>query len=645
MVLKKALVISLTFLACSVRANNICTINPASADKTVKIQGVPGFFFKVHPDGDYITFIETEHNTLLDLTTGQEFPTVGSIDPVWSPDGKFLTHPGGGPVKKGGKEMEGLQFYHGDEILKASIEGTHKDVKPFNSQLQGVYQSIGVKEGKYKVITDHEGISMADFEYSAEGPKQTSDVYKPCSNIQGLGTDLPMLSKDGRYLSAYDSNSNSTKVYKLKGKECDLALDLGYGTGKVSFNQDSSQISFHVDQFSEFENGYFSGVGKDKLKNVVVLNLEETSEGKLTPASWAIASQNVRPGDGGYYPDFDKHGNLYFLEDLDNNFQMVKVSPGTLEFRKMEENLLFGKEHCVSCDGGISMKSPYDILARMWVNVCGKEDALPMHHYRELVMAIDPLECQKMVQDFWLETLGISKDELLKTCPQNPPKLPQEVGEWDPNQRLEAEGLLKAKCVACHRTPLTYESKESLTIMTGPTTYDFEEITLKKSMQPLNIDELDYQVASDMLNAIMSRKMPKNDPLSDKQTKELSNYLQKRMLEFDQDYQSDYLSVRRYTEDNLEVERQNLLLQYPDATPEFKQNLVYTANCIFGQKNCKEYIAHSRLGFETEASELPESEREAFIQNKIMELKCNNLFEVTPQQCVDWDRQQRSKNK
>lgn len=637
MVLRKAIVISLTLFACSVEANNVCSLKAANAEKVVKIKGVPGFFFKVHPDGDKLFFIESEHNTMLDLNTGKELPTVGNIDPVWSPDGKFLTHPGNAVNPENASEKVGLQFYHGNEILASTENGTHKDTKKYNSQLGGVYQSIGaMKDGKYKIISDENGISMADYEYHADGPKQVSDIKKPCSNIPDLGTDLPMISKDGRFLSVYDQSAKSTKIYKVNGRNCNLSLDLGYGTGKVSFNNDSSQVSFHVDQFSDFQEGYFSGVGKDKIKNVVVLNLDEEGD-KLVPSSWALASHNMRPGDGGYYPDYDKHGNIYYLEDQDNNFQIVKVPQDALEFRPMEDNLLFGKGHCVSCETATPQKTSTDVLAKMWMDACPA--TLPLNQYRELVMAIDPVECKKMVEDFWVSSLGVSKDELLKTCPQQPLTTPHQVGEWNANQKLQAEELLKAKCIACHKTPKTYEAEEQLTVMTGPSSFTQEEITVKKKMGPINLATMDSKLASQMLYSIMAKKMPKKEPLSDSDRKDLTDYLQKKLLDMPEVNYSgnEYLMVRRYSEENLEIERQRILAQVPGATPEMQRALIVNIDCVFGQKNCDEYIATKKPTIEYDASKLPERERQKYIDDQVMEIRCSNLFEVTPQQCMDWD--------
>lgn len=637
--MRRAIAISLTLLTCSAKANNLCSLNAANAEKTVKIQGVPGFFFKVHPDGDLITFIETEHNTLIDLNTGKEFPTVGNIDPVWSPDGKFLTHPGGDSEESEEEKEDsepGLQFYPGNEIIKATKAGAHKKIKPQNSALTGVYQSIGAnKDGTYNIVSDANGISMGRFSYSeSAGPKLIGEIARPCPQAES-NTDLPMISKDGRFLSFYDRDSKSTKIYNVE-KGCKLAMDLGYGTGKVSFNNDSSQIAFHVDQFTEFEDGYFSGVGKDKVKNVVVLNLDESADGTLKASSWALASKNVKPGDGGYYPDFDKHGNIYFLEDIGNNFQFVKVNPKNLEFRDLEPGLLFGKSHVHTAECEASEVTT-DILAKMWKDVCAKTNNLPLDLFPELTMAIDPVECKKMVESFYVPSLGSTKEELLKACPQMAHKPAVNIGQWNPDLNNQAEALLKGKCIACHRTPKNFEITESLYVMTGPTEGEEEEYKYKKRMPAINLEKMDKQLAAEMLEAIMTGKMPKKEPLSPSERTLLSQYLQKRSLDMPEiEMQNDYLSVRRYSEENLEIERRNVLQTNPNLSPENKALMISMVDCVYGQKNCGPYLENAQRSATIEAASLPEDQKQKHIDSKMMEARCMNLIEVTPQQCQDW---------
>lgn len=625
--MKKAIVISLTLFACSVKANSLCTLNPVSAEKVVKIQGVPGWFFKVHPDGDVASFIGADSNQMLDLNSGVQKPTLGTIDPVWAPDGSHMTHPGTWSETS----ASGIQFFPGKEMIDASFAGKPDTVTPVNSTLGGVYQSIGKsKDGKFTMISDAGGVSMIDYEYGPNGPRNVSQPRRPCRGLNYGKTDLPMLSKDGRFLSLYDAESKSTKIFKMNNGDCSLALDLGYGSGKVSFNADSTQIAFHIDQFSDFQTGYFSGVGKDKIKNVMVMNIEETSDGKLNPTSWALASRHTRPGNGGYYPDFDKQGNIYFMEDVDNNFQFVKVNQSNLEFRPMHGDLVFGN---VNCAPEATPSAPV-ILANMWKEVCGKDNLAGP----ELIMGINPADCRKMVDDFFNSNLNATKEELLAYCPQDPYEAPHSVGEWNPNQKAQAEELLKGKCLNCHRTPKTMEVTEKLTVQTGPSSYSQEDISYVKRIPPMTLQNMDYTAASDMLTAIQTGKMPKKEPLTAEQKTELMNYLQKRMLDMKPFHANDFLNVRRYSEDHLAAERQKILRQYPQLGEAQKQEMILAVNCVYGQQNCNEYIQAKMPSITAMAASKDEADREKFIADQVLGIRCMNLFEVNPQQCKDWQK-------
>ena len=73
------------------------------------------------------------------------------------------------------------------------------------------------------------------------------------------------------------------------------------------------------------------------------------------------------------------------------------------------------------------------------------------------------------------------------------------------------------------------------------------------------------------------------------------------------------------------------------STPEQRQMMINTINCIYGQKNCTEYLESHKPIIDFEANKLPTpEEQQKYRDNKNMELRCMNLFEVTPQQCQDW---------
>jgi hypothetical protein len=656
----KILMIGFLVAASVAHARNACSLVGANADKVVKLSGVPGYFYKVHPSGDFISFIEAEHNTLLDMNTGKEYPMVGHIDPVWSPDGKFLTHPG--ERENGSDKRSPLQFYDGDSVIEASLKGKPFSIKSQSSELAGVYQAIGVLEnGNYRIISDRHNLSMGEYSYTpSKGPVLLSPIKKPCDNIPNFPTDLPILSKDGRFLSVQDKNAGplkklpddpkavekvyshegSTKIYKIDGDKCELALDLERGTGKVAFNNHSTQIAFHVEQFSSGSNSeYFKGIGADKVLNVVVLNLEETKDGKLVPTSWALASHDLKPGDGGYYPDYDKDGYLYYMEDLDNNFQVVKVDPRRLDFRPMEKDLIFRKKHCVNCEGQKSSHSVTEILAKIWTKLCAVKKKLNPLMEREFVMAIDPKACTQMVNRFWVKSLGASKEELIAACPKSAATHPLVLGKWDPKQKNAAEVIIKSKCIACHSSPGMVEMEQEVRVRTGPDTSVSEKATIKKEMPVINLDKLDFRLTEKMMEMIKKKKMPKLDPLSDNDQKVVLNYLQKRQLmmpPMDVKVGNEYLTYDRFSDEQLAVK----IKEYTEEskTPENVKFQTLKVMCEYGHRDCDKYLVIREAEFKRDAEKLPLDEREKSVKNKLMELNCSNLMTTTPEQCREWLR-------
>lgn len=627
--MRRAISTCLMFLSFSALAKtNYCEVTQINADKKIKISGVPGFFFKVHPDGETLSYIGYETNVLINLNDGTEHALPGNIDGVWAPDGAFLTTPGS---KQDGKyHTQGIQVYPSPKIIEAAKAGTIDKADFSLVASDGVYQSIGKVGETYRMINDQNGVSLSQFSYQDEKATLLEPVKRPCSNIQNLGSDLPMISKDGKFLSVYNKTEKKTKIYKFKGEECSLALDLGMPTAKVSFNKDSSQIAFHIEQFGEFESGYFSGVTKDKLLNVVVLNLSEEGD-KLVPTSWAMASEHVKPGDGGYYPDFDREGNLYFMEDIDNNYQIVKVSPKKLDFYPMFKDLKFARGNCDNCEAKNAEKvTAVKVLSKLWAKMCPNLSGGP-----ELIAAMNPESCRELVDKFWTQSLGVTKTTLAETCPGK--KVSHvEVGVWDPNQKGSAEHTIKGRCITCHTAPFETEVTAKLYIEKGEgATAEEKEITIKKKIPALNLDKLDMRSVAKMLNAIESEQMPKGDKLSPDEKKLIKDYLKKKVLDLGEYYPDDYLYIRLYPENELAALRKRSVR--PEMKPDEKKRVELFVNCYYGQKSCKEMITSFQPLLVNASKKLDQKSRAPFIADMTMKLKCMNLFQVTTQQCLDWD--------
>lgn len=599
---------------------NVCNLREGSFDSAVRINGLPGYFFKVHPDGKYIAFIEGG-NQLLDFESGKEYRLQGGVDPVWSPDGKLLSHPG---------NEDGMAFHHSHEAIPAALEGKPDNTKPFvDKRLEGVYQSIGKYGDTYSVITDHGGVTMG--RYKIEDGKITTvgDVRPLCKNLESFGTDLPMLSKDGKYLSVYESGSRSTKIYSLAGNDCELAADLGFPTGKVSFNSDSSQITFHLDQFGEFDDGWFSGISKDKVKNVVSLKLEKNGS-KLIPGEWSLVSKATTAGNGGYYPDYDREGNIYYLEDRENFFQFVKVRQNQLEWFPFDQKMFRTSGDCANCVT-VPQKTSLEVLSSMWSRVCDQAginlNNSPLH-----ATAIDPVECRNMVESFWTSSLEVSKETLLASCPKKASETGKITNEWDLNRMANAEALFNQRCLMCHSRPMEFEKNVTALVSTVPDEYTpGESFKVKSHLPKIDLNENDTRVLRRIHNAVGNGSMPKGSAFTVEQQMMVREFLERKLLDHPggSDYDESQWTPRinRYKPEHLAAKMEQELSQYQDQPETVKDSIRRMVNCTYGNIDCDKYVVE----FEAQIGGSPEEK-----EKQVMMMKCSVLAGVTPQECNDW---------
>ncbi|GEM_PF-5007093 len=647
MVMKKLLSMSLILSVCSSSlfaqtTPEVCALGDSVAVKKVRVPDLPGYFFKVHPDGKHIAFIGSETNKLLDMETGKTTKLPGSVDPVWSPDGKFLTAPF---VNVPNETQSLFGFYESGSVIETSKQSGDLSSLGSGAKIEGVYQSIGKSGDGYRMVTDEKGLVLGDVSFNDNKVAITSEFTRPCENLERIPTDLPMLSKDGKYLSVYDSESKSTKIFHVAGdKSCSLAVDLGIGTGKVSFNNDSSQIAFHVDQFSDFEEGYFSGISKDKLKNVIVVNLEASDEGKkLKATSWAQASHHVKAGDGAYYPDFDGKDNVYYLEDVNNNYQFVQTNSSLLDFHSTSSSGLIDVISCSDCHQKEG-KSPVGIMAKMWSDICKGQTKIDLTIAPSLIGAIDPKACLDMVDEFWVASLGVSKEELKSTCPKKKGGEIATIGTWGEEQAQSAKAIIQSRCLMCHRRDMEYETEESMTVATGPGTQIEEKRKVKRVLPALKAEGNGPLVSARMMHSIQNysnpeAQMPKGSTLEREQVNLLRDYLKRDLLDVPREAQMELYNpnmyISRYTDENLEAEKKKILEYTPNATPEMIKEISMWSDCIYGQRNCQEYIDYKIPQYRSEAERLPEDKREKYVQEQVLNFKCLNYFEITKDECIE----------
>jgi hypothetical protein len=617
--MRKLIVTSLICASFSSSAD-VCRLNESSFDRAVRINGLPGYFFKVHPDGQYLSFI-SEGNHLLDFNTGEELRLPGSVDPVWSPDGAFLTTPG--------ENDSGMTIYKtGDVIAAAKAKEPNGAAEVIDGNLLGVYQSVGKKGNSYSIITDQNGLTLAQYQSSGGKLSSAGVPQKLCQNVGDFHSDLPMLSRDGEFVSVYDSSSRSTKIYHITGTDCELSVDLGFPTGKVSFNMDSSQISFHVDQFGDFDSGWFSGVSRDKVKNVVSVKLNRKGN-KLVPSEWSLVTSTTTPGDGAYYPDFDRQGNIYYLEDKGNFFQFVKVRPDQLQWSPFHSRLFNSSPDCEEC-GPKPSPSSLEVLASLWTSVC-QSSGIDLSRTPVLANAIDPVACRELVSSHWSASLGVSRDELLKACPKVRHSTGTVTGQWDTQKVASGEAIFKSRCLMCHTNPRSYMESGSVTYRTGEDTMvTGETYSFRKTIPAFNSDGLGQSHYVKMQNAISAGLMPKGSSLSYEDKQALNEFLNRKKVDGIRDDGRYWTpDVRRYSPENLAAELKRELDGYPEAPSEIRAQITRSVNCIYGNIDCDKWLVE----FEQMMTEKDPQKHEA----QLMQMKCAVLAGgVTIHSCFEW---------
>lgn len=472
-----------------------CQVQPEHDDLEIKVPDEVSYFFKVHPDGSSIVFIGDEGNKVLNLESGASRRIPGQVDPVFSPDGKYVTSPIGKHYynEKTGSEdvVAHVHFFDYQEAIKSDDVESVKSVS-FDQTNQGAYQSVGEHpKGGYRLLTDANGVSLSH--HNPTDPKvNESGSFQPCSNLPNdFGTNLPMLSADGKYISTHDPENDTTKIFYLRDNgDCDLALDLGFATGKVSFNYDSSQIAFHIDHFEDvYTDGYFSDVQGRVTKDVYVLNLEKNDH-QLIPTTMAKATNTHNPGEGAYFPVFDKAGNIYFIRDRDDFFSFHRLDPNQLKYFPFEERLKdltkarlnFTNQNIIKEDCFQDFLDTLSSVAlgAMWSEACLEMEGKDVDYFF-LAKGLEQSDCKEMITSMWSEQFLMSlkrqtrgayqaeiwdrvrMEDLLAACPEaNQTAVPEKVklGEWEKRPDIvPLQQVIEQKCISCHAAPMEYQKE------------------------------------------------------------------------------------------------------------------------------------------------------------------------------------------
>lgn len=314
---KKAVALALGILGTSsawAANEDACKLEAPQPDLIHNISRWTSYFAKVSADGRYMYYISSG-NYIMDLEAPGEtqVKVPGPYDPVPAPPT--------GPehkVQHFSVPRPGMVVYDNEQFISKMKQGETVDLTDESSTARvgdmGSYQSMGVIKdppgGKptYRVIAGSLMISEINMETKEEKNRENH----ACGE-QGR-YQLPMISKDGKYISVYDTEDGVTKILEYKkGSNCKEVLNLGYATGKVEFAYDGSAITFHTDSFNKEDVGnQFKSPQMDMVKNVFVLDIEKDGD-KLKAGTLRKITDNVKPGENSYYPSFTTDGKVAFI--------------------------------------------------------------------------------------------------------------------------------------------------------------------------------------------------------------------------------------------------------------------------------------------------------------------------------------------
>jgi hypothetical protein len=203
-----------------------------------------GFFFKPVPGTSLVSYTAPGpgaiggggESYLFDLTTRAERRIPGNVDPVPTPDGRFVTRPG--------------LFVHPVAALTAG------DERPFfvDPELPDEYQSISVlarskRALRYRVVTGWRvGLRLRDYDVAlgrSGAPDSVRPAGAPAVPCPERRFTLPISARSGREVGVYDLAGQTNRVVTVADDgTCTDVLDLGFASGKLAFSYDGSALTF-----------------------------------------------------------------------------------------------------------------------------------------------------------------------------------------------------------------------------------------------------------------------------------------------------------------------------------------------------------------------------------------------------------------
>lgn len=416
-------------------AAEVLTVAPS--DDEAPIDDVNWFARPVpHPGADHIVaFASHNENYLYNLTQGTRVRIPDRSDAVATPDGRFMT------VPSSYTPDSNVRFYPMDPLLRALASGQDADnVEPafiheHPSMSRVYYQSTGVLSEQtsddrqlvdYRLMFsgghDESNFRIVDYHFEldgADGSVRHVEPSAPMALCPEVRNDLntPFISKDGRYVAAYTSDSPgssytpraSLKIFEITSADpeagtttCREAVDFAFAAGKADFSFDGNRLTFHISQggyLTPFING---GLPATTITDVVVTTLTRDEQGRIAGhGGLRRVTTSLDAGVGSYFPAFFPDGEVFYVansvprEDDDEkrfHFRVIDVNAGP-----WQENVFETEETAAG----------WRRLAALWQRACQVDDPrlaekpfpLLPHEAPWLALSLGRPQCHALVDD------------------------------------------------------------------------------------------------------------------------------------------------------------------------------------------------------------------------------------------------------
>ncbi len=530
-------------------AQDICNTQNNITEERVIMPMEPEYFFKPIPlEGENdprreVSVIMNNSNWTIDMKDPSKVVQIpGPYDGVPSPDGRFLAMPANGG---------GLVFYDRNNMNRENPKELLNDVENGSNMLEGVYHSIGMLNksangnATYRLITD---------QLTSSGKRQMSHLYykdynttttpeginfaqnehpsKPlCSNMLDRYFKLPMISKDGRQLAAYDVESGTTKIFSIDQNNgnsvCNLTRDLGFAAGKVEFSPDGKKITFAMDSHPTDPSSveWYAQPPETKNYNVYVADLENETMSRVS----------LNNKGNSYYPSFWHDGSVIYLNqelgENENEYSLVRAR------FKNAPTIPFPRLGNLECSGLSPDFLALTALGSLWSDLCLSLDKpVTIMGLAMQPLALDKQNCRKMVEENWnrfksarenqtllsrVQTdrqgantvemkeklykayLGLSINDLLSACPSyDQGKGGSTLSASKVDTKIDPNENPMTLCQQCH------------TAAAGSRAYDFSNPT---SLAPYK---------AKMLTHVMTGFMPRNTPISQERRDRILDWIE-----------------------------------------------------------------------------------------------------------------------